>query len=410
MSVTDGTDATVPVMINGKREMMFRCRAPDCPKAYRESIDLKTHVQLRHPGLFGATAAPPLNLPPPPAPISVPAPVALPPPPAPAALRSPPPALRSPPPAQQGPPPPRPVRRDDSSGALGGVQRASPTPTPAENYVALPAGALAAIKSQSASELPTMPRSDDQYGSLSLSSVGDSAGSIASDPSGSFYVDLSASGRMLDTPPDHYTAMPAVHNASLSGRSNSARSDGSTAGVPQRRLTESMSGSPEAMQQRRLTANMRSSAPSSPRVGTPPGPTGVLSLPNMPGLGLGQSPARLPPARQSPPVTKDTYVEIALPPGDADTTRAQFYFRDIKREDAEALLARRPVGTFVLRPSAQAAYALTFVNDQGFGHALVHRHAHGFSLESLPDVHPTVDAMLHHFKLLNWASTRTLPR
>jgi hypothetical protein len=406
--VTDGTDAAVPVMINGKREMMFRCRAPDCPKAYRESVDLKTHVQLRHPGLFGAAAASPLILPPPPAPISLPPPVVMPPP-APAAVRTPPPAaVRTPPLAQPGPPPPRPVRRDNSSGALGGVQRASPAPV--ENYVALPAGALAAIKSQSASELPSMPRPDEQYGSLSLSSVGDSAGSIASDPSGSFDVDRSASGRMQDTPPDHYTVMPAAYSASMSGRSNSARSDGSTAGVPQRRQTESMSGSPEAMQQRRLTANMRSSAPSSPRVGTPPGSTGVLSLPNMPGLGLGQSPARPPLARQSPPVVKDTYVEIALPPGDADTTRAQFYFRDVKREDAEALLARRPVGTFVLRPSAQAAYALTFVNDQGFGHALVHRHAHGFSLESLPDVHPTVDVMLHHFKLLNWTSTRTLPR
>ena len=44
----DGTDAPVPVIIDGKREMMFRCTAPNCPKAYRQATDLRTHVQLRH--------------------------------------------------------------------------------------------------------------------------------------------------------------------------------------------------------------------------------------------------------------------------------------------------------------------------------------------------------------------------
>jgi hypothetical protein len=107
-------------------------------------------------------------------------------------------------------------------------------------------------------------------------------------------------------------------------------------------------------------------------------------------------------------VPVDNYVQIELPPDD-DSGRSLFYFRDFGRQDAEALLAGRPVGTFLLRPSSQTAFVLTFVSAEGFGHALVHQQPNGFSLEGLSDVHPTVDAMLHKFKLLNWASTRLLP-
>lgn len=45
----DGTAAPVPVLIGGRREMMYRCTAPNCPKAYRQASDLRTHNQLRHP-------------------------------------------------------------------------------------------------------------------------------------------------------------------------------------------------------------------------------------------------------------------------------------------------------------------------------------------------------------------------
>jgi hypothetical protein len=37
--------------------MMFRCTAPNCPKAYRQASDLRTHNQLRHPSAVGGPIA-----------------------------------------------------------------------------------------------------------------------------------------------------------------------------------------------------------------------------------------------------------------------------------------------------------------------------------------------------------------
>jgi hypothetical protein len=53
----DGTSAPVPVLIGGRREMMYRCTAPNCPKAYRQASDLRTHNQLRHPTANSALSA-----------------------------------------------------------------------------------------------------------------------------------------------------------------------------------------------------------------------------------------------------------------------------------------------------------------------------------------------------------------
>jgi hypothetical protein len=105
------------------------------------------------------------------------------------------------------------------------------------------------------------------------------------------------------------------------------------------------------------------------------------------------------------------YSVIALPEsddGEADP-RKRWYYHDVRRDEAEAMLRGRAAGTFVMRPSSQAQFALTFVTDrQDFGHALVYHLPQGWQLESLAEFHPTLDALLQKYTLLNWEESRRL--
>jgi len=87
--------------------------------------------------------------------------------------------------------------------------------------------------------------------------------------------------------------------------------------------------------------------------------------------------------------------------GPADLDNEPWWFGDVTRNGAELLLADRPPGTFVVRPSSQPnCLALTFKKpDQTVGHGLLEfdQAANGWRIESEPAVHSTLDSLLRSY-------------
>lgn len=221
------------------------------------------------------------------------------------------------------------------------------------------------------------------------------------------------------SPADHYNLFPQ------SERAKSQRDPGSDAAAAARNLMRRNTASSISQPNIVLSAPPIAGLPGvgmnrgmpSPRV-----PPGVQQSPmrrNSPMPAPASPAATQPPPSPSPPTigggaaqnqANPNYSLIALPESEREADpRKRWYFHDVRRDEAEAMLRGRAAGTFVMRPSSQAQFALTFVTDrQDFGHALVYHMPQGWQLESLSEFHPTLDALLQKYTLLNWDESSRL--
>ena len=92
----------------------------------------------------------------------------------------------------------------------------------------------------------------------------------------------------------------------------------------------------------------------------------------------------------------------AMPDAPVDP-RTRSYFADVARTGAENKLRGRPPGTFLVRPSTHAAFALSFVTDKmEIGHSLLHQEPGGWRLENMPDLHTSLDKLLAFYPFLGF--------
>lgn len=74
-----------------------------------------------------------------------------------------------------------------------------------------------------------------------------------------------------------------------------------------------------------------------------------------------------------------------------------WYIHACTRQQAEAYLADKPTGTFLIRPSSAGHYALSIACNGVINHCMIHETSHGFGFAIPYNVYDTLQSLVSHY-------------
>lgn len=74
-----------------------------------------------------------------------------------------------------------------------------------------------------------------------------------------------------------------------------------------------------------------------------------------------------------------------------------WYIPECTRREAETILADKPTGTFLIRPSSAGSYALSISCNNVINHCMIYETQHGFGFAIPYNLYPNLESLVLHY-------------